>query len=124
MDMPKVTLVIGGLLAIAGVVCFLAVFGQSQADTMRSMGSALFSVGILMAAGGLYWQARRLQPQIQISASKPKKTERLCSSCNREPALVFCRVHILRLCLNCFDKHDDGANCSYVPAKRAAAAYK
>ena len=124
MDMPKVTLVIGALLALAGVVCFMAVFGQTQTEAIRSMGSALFSIGVLIAAGGLYWQARRLQPQTQSSGSKPKKTERLCSSCNREPAIVFCRVHVLRLCLNCLDKHDDGNNCSYVPAKRATAAYK
>lgn len=124
MDTPKVTLVIGALLAAAGVISFLAGFGQGQSEAIRSMGSALFSVGILIAAGGLYWQARRLQPQSQPSASKPKKTERLCSSCNRESAVVFCRVHLQRLCLSCLEKHDDGRNCSYVPAKRATAAYK
>jgi hypothetical protein len=124
MNMPKVTLVIGALLAVAGVVCFLAVFGQTQSEAIRSMGSALFSVGILTAAAGVYWQARRLQAQLPSSVSKPKKTDRLCSSCNREPAVVFCRVHVLRLCLNCLDKHDDAKNCTYVPAKRATAAYK
>lgn len=124
MDMPKVTLVIGALLAVAGVVCFMAVFGQPQSEAIRSMGSALFSMGILIAAFGLYWHARRLQAQFQVPGSKPKKTERLCSSCNREPSVLFCRVHVLRLCLNCLEKHDDGANCSYVPARRATAAYK
>ena len=124
MDMPKVTLVIGSLLAVAGAVCFLALFGQSQTDEIRTIGSAMFSLGVLIVAAGVYLQARRIQSQYQTPLVKTKKTERLCSQCNREPAMVFCRVHVLRLCVNCFDKHDDGANCSYVPARRATAAYR
>jgi len=124
MDIPKVTLVIGTLLAVSGVVCFLALFGQTQSDAIRAIGSALFSLGVLIVAAGVYLQARRIQGQYETPALKSKKTERLCSQCNREPSLVFCRVHILRLCLNCFEKHDDGTNCSYVPARRATAAYK
>src|SRR5215469_8850527 len=124
MDFPKVTLVIGSLLAIAGAVCFFALFGQAQSDAIRALGSALFSVGILTVASGLYLQARKIQAKFEASAPKSKTTDRLCSSCNREPSVVFCRVHVLRLCLNCLDKHDDGANCSYVPAKRATAAYR
>jgi len=125
MNMAKVTLVIGALLAVGGVVCFFAVFGQPQSEAIRAMGSALFSFGTLIAAGGVYWQARQIQARYQLpTAARNKKTERLCSSCNREPALVFCRVHQQRLCLACFDKHDDGINCSYVPARRATAAYK
>ncbi|HEY6248639.1 MAG TPA: hypothetical protein VI685_01695 [Candidatus Angelobacter sp.] len=122
--MPKVTLVIGSLLAIAGAVCFLALFGQTQSDAIRAIGSALFSVGVLIIAAGVYLQARRIQAEHETPAIKGKKTERLCSQCNREPSLVFCRVHVLRLCLDCFEKHDDGTNCSYVPARRATAAYK
>lgn len=124
MDMPKVTLVIGSLLAVAGVIFFLALFGHGQTDEIRAIGSALFSIGVLIIAAGVYLQARRIQAQHEAPLVKTKKTERLCSLCNREPSLVFCRVHILRLCVNCFDKHDDGTNCSYVPARRATAAYK
>ena len=124
MDMPKVTLVIGSLLALAGAVCFLALFGQSQPDAIRALGSAMFSLGVLIIAAGVYLQARRIQAQHEIPVVKTKKTERLCSLCNREPSLVFCRVHVLRLCVNCLEKHDDGTNCSYVPARRATAAYK
>ena len=121
--MPKIMLTVGSILAAIGAVCFLALFGQ-KSDAIRSIGSASFAIGVLIIASGVYLQARRLQPQQESPASKAKKTDRLCSSCNREPALLFCRVHVLRLCVNCFEKHDDGINCSYVPAKRATAAYK
>lgn len=124
MDMPKITLVIGSLLAIAGAVCFVALLGQGHSDDIRAIGSALFSIGVLIIAAGMYLQARQIRAQYDIPAIKNKKTERLCSQCNREPSLVFCRVHVLRLCVNCFEKHDDGTNCSYVPARRATAAYK
>jgi hypothetical protein len=122
--MPKIVIAIGSLLAAAGAICFLALFGQGHPDTIRSVGSACFAIGVLIIATGVYLQARRLQAQFEVPISKSKKTERLCSACNREPAIVFCRVHVLRLCLNCLEKHDDGTNCSYVPAKRATAAYK
>jgi Na+/melibiose symporter-like transporter len=122
--MPKVTIALGSILAVAGIICFLALFGPGQSETIRSIGSAFFALGVLIMASGVYLQARRLRAQYQPSTSKPKKTERLCASCNREPALVFCRVHVLRLCLACFEQHDDGSKCSYVPAKRATAAYK
>ncbi len=122
--MPKVTIALGAVIAAIGAICFLALLGKGQPEAIRAIGSACFSVGVLIMAAGVYLQARHLQGQSQPAASKPKKTERLCSSCNREPALVFCRVHVLRLCLACFEAHDDGSNCSYVPAKRATAAYR
>jgi hypothetical protein len=121
---PKTIIAIGSILAAGGVTCFLALLGTSHLEPIRSLGSACFLSGALIAASGLFLQARRLQSQYQPPTSKSKKTDRLCSSCNQEPSLLFCRVHVLRLCLQCFEKHDDGTNCSYVPAKRATAAYK
>lgn len=123
--MPKIIITFGSVLAAIGAICFLALLGQGHSEAIRSLGSACFAVGVLTIACGVYLQARKTQLQYQPpAAAKAKKTERLCSSCNREPSVLFCRVHVLRLCLNCFEKHDDGSNCSYVPAKRATAAYK
>lgn len=121
---PKLIIVIGSILAAVGVVCFLALLGTSHLEPIRSLGSACFASGALIVASGVFLHARQLQSQYQPSASKSKKTDRLCSFCNQQPSLLFCRVHVLRLCLQCFEKHDDGTNCSYVPAKRATAAYK
>jgi hypothetical protein len=123
----KTTLVIGSVLATAGIVCFFALTGQIDAETIRAVGSVLFSIGVLIISGGLYIEARRIQMRYEapkLAKPKDKKTERLCSSCNRDPSVVFCRVHVVRLCPACFEKHDDGKNCSYVPARRATAAYR
>jgi len=115
-------------LAGAGVVTLIAAAQSKAAEDIIALGSALFCVGILLVALGFYLRARKLSSEYQISGAKDKKidrkTERICSICNQDSAQVFCRVHVLRLCLNCLDKHDDGRNCLYVPAKRAAAAYK
>src|SRR5579863_5004085 len=102
--MPKVAIALGSVLAAFGIICFLAVIGHSRSD-IRDIGSACFSVGGIIVAFGLYLQARRLQVVYQQTTAKAKKTDRLCSSCNKEPSVLFCRVHVLRLCLNCFEKH-------------------
>lgn len=123
--MTKVIFLVGGLLSVAGVVSLIAALEQeSHAEAMIPVGSALFSVGILIIAAGVYIGAQKLRSEYQVVALKSKKTDRLCSSCNREPAQVFCRVHVLRLCPECMDQHDDNKNCLYVPARRAAAAFK
>lgn len=123
--MSKVTFVIGSILAAIGIVCYVSTIGQpSHSEPIVATASTFFSMGILVIAAGLYWQGRRLQGEHQQQTIQVKKTDRLCSVCNRESAQVFCRVHVLRLCPNCIDKHDDGKNCLYVPARRAAAAYK
>jgi hypothetical protein len=122
--MPKFIIAIGSVLAAAGAICFLALFGPGASDAVRAVGSACFAVGVLIIACGVYLQARQLRTKYEVTAPKTRKTDRLCSSCNREPSLFFCRVHVTRLCLDCFEKHDDGVNCSYVPARRATAAYK
>jgi hypothetical protein len=116
---------LSGLLVAAGLTVLAAQLGGSPSDTMRGAGLFLFSFGVMLAALGLYQQARRLK--VEYEGAKPrqkKKSDRLCSVCNRERAEVFCRVHVLRLCLSCLGSHDDGKNCLYVPANRASAAYK
>jgi hypothetical protein len=122
--MLKTVIAIGSVLAVIGIICFLALLGESQIETIRPIGSVCFSLGTLIIATGVYLQARRLQAQYEPPVSKNKKVERLCSSCNRMPAVLFCRVHVLRLCSSCFEKHDDGIHCSFVPSKRAALAHK
>ena len=120
--MVKTTGLLGTLLVIAGIVCLIAGIGQESSEVLVAVGSALFSLGVLVAAVGIYFQARKLQQESQPPEPKIKKTDKLCNSCNREPALVFCRVHVLRLCPECMEQHDD-KNCSYVPATRAIAAF-
>ena len=125
--MFKAIFSLGGALAVAGIVCYASAFGSRDSEAFVSIASGLFSLGALIIALGFYLQARRLRAEVsprQQQQSGAKKTDRLCASCNREAARVFCRVHQLRLCMNCVDAHDDGRNCLYVPGNRAAAAYK
>jgi hypothetical protein len=122
--MLKIIFGIGTVFAVIGVVCYASTIGQAHSEAIISTGASFFSLGILLVAAGFYLQGRQLRSEHQIQTVSPKKTDRLCSSCNREAARIFCRVHLLRLCSNCIERHDDGKNCLYVPAKRAAAAYK
>jgi len=125
--MVKVIYVLGAFLAVLGIVALLAALGQSNRELILSFGSLFFSLGTLITAAGFYLDGRRLKSEFQSAPKEKKtdrKTERICSVCNQEAALVFCRVHVLRLCSSCLERHEDGRNCLYVPAKRAAAAYK
>ena len=122
--MPKILFTAGALLALGGVICFIAMLGQGHSEPLVAIGSAGFSLGALVIALGFYLQAARIRSSLAAKNGKSRKAERLCSVCNQEQAGVFCRVHVLRLCSSCLEKHDDGKNCLYVPAYRAAAAYK
>jgi len=126
--MYKVIYALGACIAVLGIVSLLAGLGQANRELVLSTGSSLFSLGALMIAAGFYLHSRKLKSEFESATVKEKKadkkSERLCSVCNREAAQVFCRVHVLRLCPTCLDNHDDGKNCLYVPARRAAAAYK
>ena len=120
----RIFYIVGACLAALGIVCLLSVYGPLQSTADIPVGSAIFSLGTLFLALGFYFQSAELRSQYQVAVVKEKKTDRLCSVCNRESAQVFCRVHVLRLCLSCLEQHDDNRNCLYVPAKRASAAYK
>lgn len=126
--MFKVTYVIGACIAALGLVVLAAGSGQSNRELILSIGSSTFSFGALVLASGFYLHGRKLKSLFEATAPKDRKldrkTDKMCSVCNQEAALVFCRVHVLRLCSSCLERHDDGRNCLYVPAKRAAAAYK
>jgi hypothetical protein len=126
--MYKVIYALGVCIAVLGIVSLLAGLGPSNKELVLSTGSSLFSLGALIIAAGFYLHSRKLKSEFEAANPKDKKadkkSERLCSVCNRETAQVFCRVHVLRLCPACLDNHDDGKNCLYVPSRRAAAAYK
>lgn len=123
--MYKVIYALGVCIAVLGIASLLAGLGPHNKDLVYSTGSSLFSLGALTIAAGFYLHSRKIRSEFEPKEKKTdKKSERLCSVCNREVAQVFCRVHVLRLCPACLDNHDDGKNCLYVPARRAAAAYK
>lgn len=120
--MVRIIFILGALIATVGIAILIAGFEQGGSEGIISAGSALFSLGVLVAASGFYIQARNLRRAYQQEPSKPKKTEKLCNLCNSAPALVFCRVHVVRLCPDCLEQHDE-KTCSYVPAHRAVAAF-
>lgn len=120
--MVKLIFIVGGSVTLLGVAFLIGALEQGGSEGLISAGSGVFSLGVLVVALGFYLQARNLRRAYQPEASRLKKTDKLCSLCNQEPALVFCRVHVLRLCPECLEKHDD-KTCSYVPSYRAVAAF-
>jgi ABC-type Fe3+ transport system permease subunit len=122
--MSKLVFAMSGLLAALGIVLLASQLTGSASDTLRGAGLVLLAFGMMLAALRLYFDARKIKSEFEATLPKKKKTDRLCSVCNLNRAEVFCRVHIVRLCLQCLATHDDGKNCLYVPSSRASAAYK
>ena len=122
--MSKIIFAISALLAALGIVILASQLTGSATDTLRGAGLLLLGCGMILAAFRFYVDARKIKAEFETTLPKKKKTDRLCSVCNRNRAEMFCRVHIARLCLPCMATHDDGKNCLYVPASRASAAYK
>lgn len=122
--MSKTVYALSALLVALGLVVLASQLTEAASDTLRGAGLFLFAVGLTLAALRMFLDARRIRGELEETQPKKKKTDRLCSNCNRNRAEVFCRVHVTRLCLACLGAHDDGRNCTYVPATRASAAYK
>lgn len=110
---------IGCCVVVAGL-CFLsAAFGPHPDSSLLSAGAMLFSLGMVLAASGMYVKARHwaeLAPA--MAGSDIKRGRRLCELCGKQKAAIQCRVHQLQLCANCLEEHYDFRTCAYTPSAR------
>jgi hypothetical protein len=116
-----------GVLMMFIGLCFLpAGFGAHPAADMLEIGACQFSLGALIAAGGIYAKARIVQ--FAIASGEPRKAptaanQRVrggCDLCGTEAPIVECKVHQLHLCGTCLSQHYDVRSCAYVPTSRAS----
>lgn len=75
-----------------------------------ALGWLLFAVLVFAAGAVWYWQRAR-----RGGLPLPPPVWALCQECDRYPAMLWCRVHQLRLCWGCLRKHDVVTECSYRP---------
>lgn len=110
---------VGCCFAMAGL-CFLpAAFGLHPDHSLLSAGGMLFSLGMVVAASGMYVKARywaELAPA--LAASDSKRGRKTCDACGKQKAAVQCRVHEVQLCADCLEDHYDFRSCAYAPTVR------
>jgi hypothetical protein len=113
-----------------GGLCFLpGALGPHAESDMLAAGAALFSLGALMIAAGIYLKARALKAAIESGEfqKQPPAARRSrggCDLCGTEAPVVQCRVHQLHLCGACLAQHYDVRSCAYIPTSRKNPAAK
>ena len=117
-----------GTLMMFGGLCFLpAVVGEHAEADLLAAGAALFSVGALMTATGIYLKAGVLKSAIESGdfgkepAAATRRSRGGCDLCGTEAPVIHCKVHQLHLCGNCLAQHYDIRSCAYVPTTRTPA---
>jgi hypothetical protein len=115
---------LGGIVLFAGLCVLPSAFGQTPDPSLLPVGAALFSLGAVSIAAGIYMKARALQASnpahVAQAPSIARKTRSGCDLCGIESPAVFCKTHQLHLCGSCLDQHYDVRSCIYVPTPRKA----
>jgi hypothetical protein len=115
-------ILLGALVALLGLCVLPAALRNGSDKSLLPVGMAVFSMGILLVAGGTYSKALGLQ-----SDSSPRTTESSpksrggCDRCHTETPAVQCKVHQMHLCDTCLESHYDFRSCVYVPSTRRIA---
>jgi hypothetical protein len=108
-----------GSLAIFAALCVLpAALAKDAESSLLGMAAALFSMGALVIACGVYLKARVLQsqaPRPEAPAAGPAQRGG-CELCGKEAPVVRCKVHQLDLCGACLARHYDNRSCTYIPS--------
>jgi len=132
---PPLLYVLGLVLLVIGISGLISGFGkgvneQGHDMTAITIGGMLFSMGMMVIAGGFYMSAANIDlgpPGAQTSRTETTITSTSrkfkvgnCAVCKNNPAIVRCMTHMAPLCVSCMMKHDNGTNCEYIPMARKA----
>jgi hypothetical protein len=115
---------LGVLVALAGLCTAPAGLGTHADTSLLGFGSAMFGMGALAAAGGLYLKSLVLSsaaPHLEshvATSNSGKKPRGACDLCHKETPVVHCKVHQFHLCPACLAEHYDFRACVYVPSTR------
>ena len=116
----------GAVMVFLGLCVLPSAFGENADHNLLGVGTSIISVGLFLAASGVYLKASSLQPASQKKDDKPavKAIRGGCDRCQAEPPVVHCKVHQQHLCGKCLAEHYDFRACVYTPSSRRDAAVK
>ena len=115
-----------GSVTIFAALCMLPAALMKDAEgSLLAMAAALFSMGALVIASGVYLKARVLQataPRAEAAPGPNASQRGGCELCGKEVPAVRCKVHQLDLCGACLARHYDNRSCVYIPSANKSAA--
>jgi len=119
---------LGALIAVIGLIVIPAGLGQDTADgNLVGVGAAIFSLGALLAAMGLYFKSKATQSTEQKPLEAPVSNRPIrggCDRCQADAPVIQCKVHQQHLCGTCLADHYDFRSCVYAPSTRRGTAVK
>jgi hypothetical protein len=119
----------GTLIAFLGLCVLPASLGEKGDKNFLGAGAAIFSLGALAIASGIYLKASALQHNAgnKSSAENAKSNRPIrggCDRCRVEIPIIQCKVHQQHLCGTCLSEHYDFRSCVYAPSTRWTAGGK
>jgi len=121
-------LAIGAVVVVIGLSVMPAGLGQNSPDkNLVGVGAAIFAMGVLFAAMGVYFKSKALQssgPKTAENATNNRPVRGGCDRCQADAPVIQCKVHQQHLCGVCLAEHYDFRSCVYAPSTRRAAAVK
>jgi hypothetical protein len=108
---------LGGLAVLIGLAVGVSSMGERVETTLLSLGACVVSMGLLIAATGVFLKARLLQASAGETKPAQRKGRGGCDVCGGL-AVVNCKVHQVHLCADCLGQHYDFRSCAYVPSTR------
>jgi len=122
-------LALGAVIAVVGLCIIPAGLGQESADrNLLGVGAAIFSMGAMVAALGIYFKASALKSTPKQKSAEAGNSGRPlrggCDRCQADAPVIQCKVHQQHLCGVCLAEHYDFRSCAYAPSTRRTAAAK
>jgi hypothetical protein len=112
---------IGGSFIAAALFFVPAAFGPHADRSLLAAAATVASLGMVLAASGLYIKARfwtEVREQKNRKRSRRQKRKIQCDLCRQNDAVILCRGHRLQLCAECLPRHYDFRSCLYAPSTR------
>jgi hypothetical protein len=120
-------IVLGCFVAFSGLLFLPAALTARGGDhELLGAGMAVFSIGVLIIGGSMYFKARALGAQLHDKSMNTMLSGNLrkgavCDVCRKDVPVVQCTMHKVALCATCMTQHYESRACVYVPAVRKPA---
>ena len=124
---PNWTIVLGCFVSFIGLLFIPTALTARSGDTsLLGGGMALFSIGVLMIGGSMYFKAKALGVQLNDTSMTTMLSVKVrkgvvCDACRKSVPVVQCTMHKMSLCAHCMTEHYESRACVYVPAVRKPA---
>lgn len=113
---------------VVGLIMLVVSMSESATKgTTLPWSSLVFSLGVLITSTGVYLRAgdvdERFRPTREAGQARQDllRLNGMCSVCMREPAIIRCTLHDVKICWICLSRHDT-AWCDYAPCGRKSTA--